>query len=136
MMSVVKSREVKMFAKMLHVKQEARFEIPSRMLSVNFKDFQSRCNKEDDDRVNKKKTEKKWDRKETKREKEKKKKISSAAHTNLFSSNTFIFVSESLNLKRIGETEETCQTIELLSVSSSLLCPKEFGLTVTRDTGQ
>lgn len=94
MMSVVKSREVKMFAKMLHVKQEARLEIPSRMLSMNFKDFQSRCNKEDNQGVNKKEKEKKRERKE--------KKISSTTHTNLFSSNTFIFVvSESLNLKRV-----------------------------------
>jgi len=35
MMSVVKSREVKMFAMMLHVMQEVLLEMPSRMLSVN-----------------------------------------------------------------------------------------------------
>ena len=37
-MSVVKSRDVATFAKMLHVKQEARLVIPSRRLSVNFVD--------------------------------------------------------------------------------------------------
>jgi hypothetical protein len=35
MMSVVKSLDVKIFAKMLHVRHEVLLEIPSRMLSVN-----------------------------------------------------------------------------------------------------